>query len=254
MDVALVVELVAAGMGIGLLLGVLGAGGAIFTAPLLIFAFDVAPREATTISLVVVLVAAVSGLVGRRGTQTVRWREGATFGAVGTVAAAGGSWAAGVLPESLLTGGFAILLLVAAFAMVRPPGAGDAGVELGRDRQPLVIVVLAALGVGLVTGFFGVGGGFVIVPALVLVLGFGIREATATGLLVITINALAALVVRGAEYLDWSVALPMAAGAIAGSYAGAKLAPRLPKDRLRQAFAALMVGAAVLLGVHTALA
>jgi uncharacterized membrane protein YfcA len=118
----------------------------------------------------------------------------------------------------------------------------------------LVLVTAAALGVGLVTGFFGVGGGFVIVPALVLVLGFGIREATATGLLVISINAMAALAVRGPEYLDWAIALPMAAGAVAGSFAGAKLAPRMPRERLRQAFAALMVAAAVLLGLQTALA
>jgi uncharacterized membrane protein YfcA len=116
------------------------------------------------------------------------------------------------------------------------------------------VVAAAALGVGLITGFFGVGGGFVIVPALVLVLGFGIREATATGLLVISINALAALAVRGPEYLDWAIALPMAFGAVAGSYGGAMIAPRMPRERLRQAFAALMVAAAVLLGLQTALA
>jgi uncharacterized membrane protein YfcA len=115
-------------------------------------------------------------------------------------------------------------------------------------------VVMAALGVGLVTGFFGVGGGFVIVPALVLVLGFGIREATATGLLVIAVNATAALAVRGPEYLDWAVALPMALGAVAGSFGGARIAHRLPRERLRQAFAAVMVGAALLLGLQTALA
>jgi uncharacterized membrane protein YfcA len=226
-----VVELVVAGALIGLLLGVLGAGGAIFTAPVLIFAFDVPPREATTVSLVVVLLAAVSGLLGHRATRTVQWREGSVFGAVGIVAAMAGSW------------------LATAVAMVRQPAGG----EIRGSRKSLLVVAGAALGVGLITGFFGVGGGFVIVPALVLVLGFGIREATATGLLVISINALAALVVRGPEYLDWAVAVPMAAGAVAGSFAGAKLAPRMPRTRLRQAFAALMIGAAVMLGLQTAL-
>lgn len=246
----LLAELVLAGALIGLLLGVLGAGGAIFTAPLLMFGFDIPPREATTVSLVVVLLAAASGLLGHRGTRNVQWREGAVFGAVGTIAAAAGSWLATVLPDRVLTGGFSLLLVVAAVAMVRRPTASE-----GRGpRRSLVVVTAAALGVGLVTGFFGVGGGFVIVPALVLVLGFGIREATATGLLVISINAMAALAVRGPEYLDWSIALPMAAGAVAGSFAGAKLAPRMPRERLRQAFAVLMVGAAVLLGLQTALA
>ena len=242
-------ELVVAGALIGLLLGVLGAGGAIFTAPVLIFAFDVPPREATTVSLVVVLLAAASGLLGHRATRTVQWREGSVFGAVGIVAAVAGSWLATVAPERVLTGAFGALLVVAAVAMVRQPS----GPEIRGARKPLLVVAGAALGVGLITGFFGVGGGFVIVPALVLVLGFGVREATATGLLVISINALAALVVRGPEYLDWAVTVPMAAGAVAGSFAGAKLAPRMPRTRLRQAFAALMIGAAVMLGLQTAL-
>jgi uncharacterized membrane protein YfcA len=246
----LLAELVLAGALIGLLLGVLGAGGAVFPAPLLMFGFDVPPREATTVSLVVVLLAAASGLLGHRGTRNVQWREGALFGAVGTIAAAAGSWLATVLPDRVLTGGFSLLLVVAAVAMVRQP----TGSESRRPRRSLLVVTAAALGVGLVTGFFGVGGGFVIVPALVLVLGFGIREATATGLLVISINAAAALAVRGPEYLDWAIALPMTAGAVAGSFAGARLAPRMPRERLRQAFAALMVGAAVLLGLQAALA
>jgi uncharacterized membrane protein YfcA len=243
-------ELVLAGLLIGLLLGVLGAGGAIFTAPVLIFGFDVPAREATTASLVVVLLAAGSGLLGHRGTRAVQWREGSVFGAIGVVSAALGSWLATVAPERVLTGAFAVLLVVAAVAMVRQPAGG----EMRGERKSLVAVGAAALGVGLITGFFGVGGGFVIVPALVLVLGFGIRQATATGLLVISINAVAALAVRGPEYLDWSIAVPMAAGAVAGSFAGARLAPRMPRERLRQAFAALMVGAAIMLGVQTALA
>lgn len=245
-----IVELALAGAFIGVMLGVLGAGGAIFTAPLLMFGFDVPPREATTVSLVVVLLAAASGLVGHRGSRTVRWREGVIFGGVGTVAAAAGSWLATVLPDRVLTAGFSLLLLTAAVAMVRQPQASD----VRGLRKSLVVVAAAALGVGLVTGFFGVGGGFVIVPALVLVLGFGIREATATGLLVIAINATAALAVRGPEYLDWGLALPMALGAAAGSFGGATVAHRLPRERLRQAFAAVMVGAALLLGLQTALA
>jgi uncharacterized protein len=245
-----IVELALAGALIGVMLGVLGAGGAIFTAPLLMFGFGVPPREATTVSLVVVLLAAASGLVGHRGSRTVQWREGAIFGGVGTVAAAAGSWLATVLPDRVLTAGFSLLLLAAAVAMVRQPKGSDAR----GPRKSILVVAAAALGVGLVTGFFGVGGGFVIVPALVLVLGFGIREATATGLLVIAINATAALAVRGPEYLDWAVALPMALGAAAGSFGGARIAHRLPRERLRQAFAAVMVGAAVLLGLQTALA
>lgn len=239
-----------AGALIGVMLGVLGAGGAIFTAPLLMIGFDVPPREATTVSLVVVLMAAVSGLVGHGRSRTVRWREGVVFGAVGMVAAAGGSWLATVVPERVLTGAFAVLLLAAAPSMLRRPAEGREEAA----RRSLPVVAAAALAVGLVTGFFGVGGGFVIVPALVLVLGLGIREATATALLVIAITSVAALAVRGPQYLDWAVALPMAAGAAIGSFGGARIAHRLPQQRLRQGFAAVMVGAAVLLGLQSGLA
>jgi uncharacterized membrane protein YfcA len=239
-------ELLIAGAAIGLLLGVLGAGGAIFTAPILILVFDLSVHEATTVSLVVVLVAALSGLVGRRGTQSVRWREGSLFGAVGLVAAAFGSWAATLVSGTWLTGAFALLLVVAAAAMWRQPDS----LLNKQGRKPMMMVVGAALVIGLVTGFFGVGGGFVIVPALVLFLGFDIAQATATGLLVIGINVVVALAVRGVEYLDWSVALPMAVAAVAGSFIGARIAPHLPQKRVRQAFAVLMVGAALLLGIQ----
>jgi uncharacterized membrane protein YfcA len=178
----------------------------------------------------------------------VQWREGSLFGAVGIAGAAVGSWLATLVSPAWLTGAFAVLLVVAAVPMWRRPRSdGGAG-----GRKALWSVAAAAVVVGLVTGFFGVGGGFVIVPALVLFLGFGIVEATATGLLVIGINVVAALLVRGVEFLDWQVALPMAAGAVAGSFVGARLAPNVPQQRLRQAFAVVMIGAAVLLGLQTA--
>jgi uncharacterized membrane protein YfcA len=240
-----VIELLAAGAVIGLLLGVLGAGGAIFTAPVLILVFDLSVHEATTVSLVVVLLAAISGLVGRRGSRSARWREGTWFGALGVVAAASGAWVATWVSGSWLTGAFALLLVVAASAMWRQP-------ESLLDKQgskSFALVAGAALLVGFVTGLFGVGGGFVIVPALVLFLGFDIAQATATGLLVIAINVVSALLVRGLDYLDWSVALPMAVAAVAGSFVGARIAPHLPQRKLRQAFAVLMVGAALLMGV-----
>ena len=245
-----VAELLVAGAVIGLLLGILGGGGAIFTAPLLIYAFDVAPLTATTVSLVVVLFAAASGLVGHARAHRVRWREGTVFGLVGIAGAVVGALLAGALPERVLLGGFAVLLLAAAYAMYKPPV--KAGAEHG--RRGMVTVGATALGVGVVTGFFGVGGGFVIVPALVLVLGFSMPTAAATGLLVIAINSLAALAVRGPQYLDLAVAIPMAVGAMVGSFVGSRVAGQVPARRLQVGFAALMVATAVFIGVETALA
>lgn len=244
------IELLLAGAVIGLLLGILGGGGAIFTAPLLIYAFDVSPLAATTVSLVVVLFAAASGLVGHARAHRVKWREGTLFGLVGIAGAVVGALLAGALPERVLLVGFSVLLLAAAYAMFKPPRS-DVGEHA---RRGWVAVALTALSVGLVTGFFGVGGGFVIVPALVLVLGFSMPTAAATGLLVIAINSLAALAVRGPQYLDLGVAVPMALGAMVGSFVGARVASRVPARQLQVAFAALMVGTAVFIGVETAMA
>lgn len=239
-------ELATAGLVIGLMLGLLGGGGAIFTAPLLVYVFDVAPLTATTVSLVVVLFAAASGLVGHAKAGRVQWRQGLLFGLVGTAGAAAGSLLAGAIPERVLMGAFAGLLLVAAYAMWRPPVTS---LDQSR-RRGWPAVVATALGVGVVTGFFGVGGGFVIVPALVLVLGFSMPTAAATGLLVIAVNAVAALAVRGPAHLDWGVALPMAVGAMVGSFAGSRLARRVPAARLQRGFAVLMMGTAAFVAVQ----
>lgn len=241
--------LLVAGVTIGLLLGVLGGGGAIFTAPLLIYAFGLSPLEATTVSLVVVLLASLSGLVGHARERTVKWQKGTVFGLVGVLGAVAGSRLAAAVPEQALLAGFAGLLVVAAVVMWRPPVRS--GHERDAPTQSVVIVGLTALGVGLVTGFFGVGGGFVIVPAMVVVLGCSMRNAAATGLLVIAINATAALAVRGPESLDLSVAIPMAVGAAVGSFVGARLASRVPTRRLQQTFAGLMVVTAMVIGVQT---
>ncbi|HUW16593.1 MAG TPA: sulfite exporter TauE/SafE family protein [Actinomycetes bacterium] len=243
-------ELVLSGLVIGLMLGVLGGGGAIFTAPLLVYVFDVEPLTATTVSLVVVLLAASSGLVSHARAHRVRWRDGLLFGLVGTVGAAAGSVLAGWLPERALMGGFAVLLLAAAYAMWRPPVRSPG--QSHRSRWPAVVAT--ALLVGLVTGVFGVGGGFVIVPALVLVLGFSMPAAAATGLLVIGVNALAALAVRGPAYLDWDLALPMAAGAVVGSAVGSQLSRRFQAVQLQRGFAALMVATAAFVAVQVGVA
>jgi uncharacterized protein len=244
-----VLELVVAGATIGLLLGLLGGGGAIFTAPLLVYGFGLDALAATTVSLVVVLLGSVSGLVGHAREGTVKWRKGIVFGLVGVAGAIVGSLLAGAVPERVLLGGFAVLLVVAAVAMWRPPvrsGPAEDG-----PTQSVLLIVVTALGVGLVTGFFGVGGGFVIVPAMVLVLGCTMRNAAATGLLVIAINSSAALLTRGASSLDLAVALPMAVGAAVGAFAGSRFAPRVPTRRLQQAFAGLMMATAVLIGMQT---
>jgi len=246
MDTVQLVGLVVSGLAIGLMLGTLGGGGAIITAPLLVFAFGLGVHEATTVSLVVVFLAAISGLVGHARAGRVRWRSGIVFGLLGVVGAVPGAWLAGHVPESVLLAGFTLLLVVAAVAMWR----GRVGTS-SADRPTGLVAAVAVL-VGLVIGFFGVGGGFVIVPALVLFLGFPMPVAAATGLLVIAIDSVAALAVRGASSLDPAVALPLALAAVVGSLVGARLAGRVPVEQLQRTFAVVMVLTAAGMGLRLA--
>jgi uncharacterized membrane protein YfcA len=238
--------LLLAGLGIGLMLGTLGGGGAILTAPLLVYVFGVGIHEATGLSLVVVLVAATTGLFGHARAGRVRWAPGAAFGVTGIVGAVAGSWLARLVPDAVLLGGFAVLLLVAGLAMWRGPvsGAGAA--------RPLWLIGLVAVATGLVVGFFGVGGGFVVVPALVLFLGFPMPVAAGTGLLVIAIDSAAALGMRGHQGLELNLAVPLALAATAGSLVGSRWAGRIPAQRLQRSFAVLMLVVAAGMGLRLA--
>lgn len=199
-----IVALLAVGVALGLALGLFGGGGGILAVPLLL-AIGVPTDEAATTSLVVVGVGAIGGLIPNARVGRVAWREGVTFGALGIAGAILGSQAALLAPEWLKLWGFALLLVVSGTLMLRralaPPVAAD-----DRERRSWLLVVLVALVVGLVTGFFGVGGGFLIVPALTLVMGMAVHRATATALLVIIINSTAALLPRAGEALDPKVA------------------------------------------------
>ena len=248
MDSVQLLALLVAGLAIGLMLGTLGGGGAIVTAPILVYGFGLGVHQATTVSLVVVLVAALSGVVGHARAGRVNWRSGVVFGLVGMLGAVPGAWLAGRVPEKVLLSGFAVLLVVAGLAMWRGPVSGSGGA-----RPPWVIAAVA-LGVGLVVGFFGVGGGFVIVPALVLVLAYPMPVATATGLVVIAIDSATALAVRGPSSLDLWVAIPLALAAVVGSTLGSRWSGRIPVARLQQSFGVLMLVTAAGMGLRLAAA
>jgi uncharacterized membrane protein YfcA len=245
-DVAVLLVL---GLVIGLLIGLLGAGGTVLTVPALVYLADLPVEAAVATSLVLVLLSAVAGLVGHGSSGRVLWREGLVFGGMGSVGAVVGSRLSAVVPERLLLGLFSAVLLAAAAGMLRdrsgPAGDGGAG-----TRRPWWQVALLAVGVGLLTGFFGVGGGFLAVPALVLALGLPLERATATALVVIVVNALAALAARGGHGVDLAATVWTGLGAVAGGAGGALAAHRVPTTALRRAFGALLVVTAV--GVLTA--
>lgn len=248
---------VALGVGVGLCLGVLGGGGSVLTVPALVYLLHVEPRTATTASLVIVGSSALAGAAAHTRAGRVRWGPGLAFGAVGAGASLLGSrLGRGVDPQVLLLA-FAGLMVVAAVGMLRREGPAAAssgrresgGRGLGGPGRALWLAA-AAVAVGLVTGFFGVGGGFVIVPALVVALGYDVPTATATSLPVIAVNSAAALAERAApSALPWEVVLPFGVAAAVGAVLGSAVAARASGGLLTRAFALLLlvVAAAVAL-------
>lgn len=256
------------GLGIGVTVGSLGGGGSILAVPALVYALGQNAHSATTASLIVVGATASAGVLANLRRGHLRVREGLTFGALGVVGSVIGSrLSAGIASPDLLVG-FSVVMLAAATVMFlrsRPPApaavaSGDvpapsvsgelAGHRLprtGRPRPPFMVVVATASGVGLLTGFFGVGGGFIVVPALVLVMGFEMPDAVATALLVITINSGVSLLARAGTpvHIDWAVIGVFAAAAIGGSIFGTRVSGIVEPRHLSRAFSVLLVGVAV---------
>lgn len=255
------------GLAIGVTLGAIGGGGSILTVPALVYLLGQGAHEATAASLVIVGATALAGTVVHHRAGRVRLREGIVFGVLGVAGSVVGSKLSSSVSSAVLLVAFSLLMLVAAAAMAhrarhpvtsaprrarhQPPALVAASTALGSaspigaaaQRQGAPVVFAAASAVGLLTGFFGVGGGFVVVPTLVLVLGFEMPVAVGTSLLVIAINSAAALVTRlgTPAHLDWALIGTVSAAAIAGSVVGARLATAFRPQRLMGAFTALLV-------------
>lgn len=266
---------VAAGALIGLSLGALGGGGSVLAVPALVYLLDQDAAQATTGSLVVVGVTALAGAVTAHRAGNVRLGQGLVFGLVALGGAAAGARAAAGAPEQLLLALFAaLMLLVGALMAARqlrrahPAGRGDGsrtcapGAGTGRPAldDPIITVsptfacncpralkvLLTATAVGLLTGFLGVGGGFLVVPALTLALATPITDAAGTSLLVITLTSAVALAVRSDLGVapDWSPVLALTASAAVAGIAGARIAARADTRILSAAFTVLVLAVA----------
>jgi uncharacterized membrane protein YfcA len=247
------------GLVVGLSLATLGGGGSILTVPILVYLLGQDPHAATTGSLLVVGATALSGAAVHGRAGRVRAREGLTFGLVGVPGALVGARLSAGVDGHLLLSAFTAVMLAAAVAMLlrwRRTRAGEADrPPTARPRRSVPLLVATASGVGLLTGFLGVGGGFLIVPALVLVLALPMPEAVGTSLLVITLTSTAALAVRAADGIqstvDWLVVGWFAAAAIAATLVGGRLVARTPPARLTAAFAVLLLAVAAYTGVRS---
>jgi uncharacterized protein len=253
---------------IGLSLGALGGGGSILAVPVLVYAAGQGPKAATTTSLLLVGIAAAVGMIGHLRAGRVSVGTGTAFGLTGI----GGSLLGSALnhranPNVLLLA-FAGLVVVAAWRMLTGcptcTRVGElnaiANAQPGKSARRFSIatattILAAGSAVGLLTGLFGVGGGFVIVPALTLGLKLPMPKAIGTSLLVIAINTAVALATRFATTtIDWKVTIPFVIAAIGGVLTGARVASRLDPKRSLSAFAALLVAVAVYTAIRAGIA
>lgn len=288
----MILTALAVGALIGLVVGALGAGGGILSVPALIYLLGVAPHEATSASLVIVLFTALAALGGRIGKNTICYQIALVFAALATVGTWLGSLANQAVSADLLMYAFALLLICVGLVMLRraypgflrvSPGlfrgaarAGSSGVfsddgaaaadnvggtsstpalravsAMGEVTSigavPLWRVALVATITGALTGFFGVGGGFAIVPALTLVLHLPIKRAASTSLLIMAITAVVALVARAQTSLnvDLEVIGAFTVASMLGAVAGAPLTRKVSSQKLTASFAALLLAVAV---------
>ncbi|NHD18133.1 MULTISPECIES: sulfite exporter TauE/SafE family protein [unclassified Actinopolyspora] len=231
---------------IGLALGSLGGGGAVLAVPALVYGAGLPLRIAIPTSLAVVAVSSLGGLLPRARRTLVRWPIAAVFALTGAPAAFGGTALGQLLPQRWLLLAFAALMAVVALRMLRSGeerGGACRTVEGGIDwRSCLPKSIAAGALVGVLTGLFGVGGGFVVVPALTTLLGIGSRAAVATSLVVVFANSATGLVAHaGAVQLDYGLLGVFAGTALVVSVLAGAFAARLPARLVREWFARVVL-------------
>ena len=252
----------AAGSLVGLSLGLTGGGGAIFAVPLLVYWIGVDPQTAVSVSLVTVAATALVGAVERWWYGQVEVRTGLLFAAAGMLTAPAGSWVGGHVPPQTLMAAFAGLMLLIAARMWRkaadrtertaagvfaagvgPTCSRDAEGRLRMTTRCFVLLTLVGLVVGLLSGLFGVGGGFLIVPALVAFATMDVFRAVGTSLFVMTLVGAAAIVAQlvAGRSIPLDIAGSFVGGAVPALFVGSWIGRRIGGPTLARVFSVAIV-------------
>lgn len=232
---------------IGVALGLLGGGGSILAVPIFVYVLGYGAKEAVAMSLVVVGAASLFAAFGHWRAGRVDWRVAGIFGAVAMAGAFLGARLSVFFSGSVQLVLLAVVMLAAAGFMYRessPLAAGEAG-----GRMPVLLLVAEGLGVGALTGIVGVGGGFLIVPALVLLAGIPMKDAVGSSLVVIALNSATGFLGHlGQVQIPWGFVGAFTAIAIVGSFAGSWAVKFIPQRTLEKGFAVFLVvtGAVIL--------
>ena len=245
------------GLVVGIVLGVVGGGGSIIAVPALVYGVGMSPAQAIPTSLLVVGVSSLAALLPRV-RDGLNWPVIALVGAAGIPAAWGGAAVGRLLDPNILMLAFAAIMVAAGIRMLRKPRESGGSCSTGPGRAfrscaPKAVGV--GLLVGFLTGMLGVGGGFLITPALTIFLGLRMKQAVGTSLAIIVINSAAGFSAHAAGYtIDWAATLAFAVPAILGSLVAARLARRLKEAHIHISFAVLIfsVAAWVTAGTVTA--
>ncbi|MEZ4299744.1 MAG: sulfite exporter TauE/SafE family protein [Polyangiaceae bacterium] len=223
---------------VGALLGLLGGGGSILTVPMLVYILGVPASSAIPTSLVVVGATSFAAMIPAARAGHVQFRAGALIAGGAVAGAFGGGRLAHYLPGNVLLTAFAVLMLGASLAMMR--GRKNSGGEKRALAVPAALAVGVAIGI--LSGLVGAGGGFLIVPALVLVAGVSMRDAVGTSLFVIALQSAAGFAGQIAHaHLDVKLAAIVTVASIIGAQLGVRLGRKLSADMLRASFAWLVL-------------
>lgn len=232
---------------IGLTLGLLGAGGSAITVPVLIYLVGHGTKESITESMAIVGLIAIAAAVPYANSKQIDWRSVLFFGLPGMLGTLVGAWLGGLAAEAIQLVVFGGVLLAAALLMLRKPGKTDSLSDERSQRSPAWKIGLEGIFAGILTGFVGVGGGFLIVPALVILGKLPMRLAIGTSLVIIAFQAAVGFtkyefyLVANNMSVDWQTILIFAVIGIIGSIIGRQINTRLNQQKLKNVFAGFLL-------------
>lgn len=241
---------------IGVLLGLLGGGGSILAVPVLVYALDLEVAQAIPVSLIVIAVASAVGAFPKVWANQVQWRLAGVFAAAGIPATFIGTAVGKHLPQLAIMLGFTVVMIAAGIQMLRDHGDTGNACKVGNLginwRRCAPRSIPAGFVVGFLTGLFGVGGGFLIIPALVVLLGVEMPIAVGTSLVIVTANSAAAVFAHlPRAHIDWGITIAFIGTAIVGSLIAGHLGTNIKTGRLQQWFAYLVFAVAAYVLVDT---
>ena len=230
-----------AGSAIGAVLGFVGAGGAMLSVPILMYGFGFDAKSATTAALAIVFLAALSGAIPKARKGHILYRDALVIVGLGLITNFGFATIADDLPDSFITTGFALVLILAGLSMLRNPKFSE------HTRMPIPILIVISLAIGTITGLFGIGGGFLAIPVLVLFFGTPAPIAAGTSLLIIALNSFISFIGHHALWsaVEWHIPIFIGGSAVLIAQLASHHSTKTDPDILRKSFAYLLLAISI---------